>query len=115
MPRASVNGTELWYQIQGEGDPILLLPGLGLDHNYYRFAEPLLRSKRRTIRVDPRGVGASRKDSPAAVHYTPDLWADDFGALIEHLGAARCTFWARRSAAAPRRRWRCATRGSAAR
>ena len=35
MPTASVNGTELWYQVQGEGDPILLLPGLGLDHNYF--------------------------------------------------------------------------------
>jgi len=40
MPTASVNGTELWCQVQGEGDPILLLPGLGLDHNYYRFGEP---------------------------------------------------------------------------
>ena len=88
MPSASVNGTELWYQIQGEGAPILLLPGLGLDHNYYRFAEPLLRSKLKTILVDPRGIGASRKDSSAAVHYTPDLWADDFAALIEHLGVA---------------------------
>lgn len=86
MPTASVNGTELWYQVQGEGDPILLLPGLGLDHNYYRFGEPLLRAKLKTILVDPRGVGASRKDSPAAVHYTPDLWADDCAALIDYLG-----------------------------
>jgi pimeloyl-ACP methyl ester carboxylesterase len=85
MPIASVNGTTLWFEIQGEGDPILLIPGLGLDHAYYRFGEPLLRSKLKTILVDPRGVGASGKDSPASVHYTPDLWADDFAALIEHL------------------------------
>ena len=26
MPTAAV-GTELWYQVQGEGEPILLLPG----------------------------------------------------------------------------------------
>lgn len=85
MPTAAVNGTELWYQVQGEGEPILLLPGLGLDHNYYRFGEPLLREKLTTILVDPRGVGASRRDSPTAVHYTPDLWADDSAALVEHL------------------------------
>ena len=85
MPTASVNGTELWYQVQGEGEPILLLPGLGLDHNYYRFGEPLLRGKLKTILVDPRGIGGSRKDAPSTVHYTPDLWADDFAALIEHL------------------------------
>ena len=86
MATASVNGTELWYEIQGGGDPILLIPGLGLDHRYYRFGEPLLRARLTTILVDPRGVGASRKDSPASVHYTPDLWADDFAALVEHLG-----------------------------
>lgn len=85
MPTASVNGTELWYQIQGEGEPILLLPGLGLDHHYYRFGEPLLRAGLKTILLDPRGIGASRKDAPTAVHYTPDLWADDFAALVEHL------------------------------
>jgi pimeloyl-ACP methyl ester carboxylesterase len=58
----------------------MLIPGLGLDHNYYRFGEPLLRERCKTILVDPRGLGASRKDSPGAVHYTPQLWADDFAA-----------------------------------
>ncbi len=86
MPMAQVNGTELWYSVKGEGEPIILLPGLGLDHNYYRFGEPLLRAKMKTILVDPRGLGQSRKDSPTAVHYTPELWADDFAALVRELG-----------------------------
>lgn len=86
MPVASVNGTELWYLVQGQGQPIILLPGLGLDHNYYRFGEPLLRAEMKTILVDPRGLGGSRKDSPKDVHYTPELWADDFAALVKQLG-----------------------------
>lgn len=86
MALAEVNGTELWYWVQGSGQPLLLCPGLGLDHQYYRFGEPLLRPVARTVLLDPRGIGQSRKDSPKTVTYTPELWADDFAALCRHLG-----------------------------
>jgi aminoacrylate hydrolase len=86
MPLAQVAGTEIWHSVQGSGHPLMLLPGLGLDHMYYRLGEPLLRECMTTILVDPRGVGQSRKDDPRTVHYTPELWADDFAALARHLG-----------------------------
>jgi pimeloyl-ACP methyl ester carboxylesterase len=86
MPEISVNATTLWYERQGSGAPLLLLPGLGLDHNYYRFAVPLLAPHFEVISVDPRGVGQSVKDDPAKVRYSPELWADDFAALIYELG-----------------------------
>lgn len=85
MAHAKINDTEIWYSIQGDGIPVLLLPGLGLDHQYYRFGEPILRQQVRTILVDPRGIGNSRKDSPKDIFYTPELWADDFAALLDHL------------------------------
>ncbi|MGE0151528.1 MAG: alpha/beta fold hydrolase [Reyranellaceae bacterium] len=85
MALAQVNGTELWYWIQGSGHPLMLCPGLGLDHQYYRFGEPLLRGVAKTVLLDPRGIGQSRKDSPQKVTYTPELWADDFAALARHL------------------------------
>ena len=86
MALAQVNGTEIWYEIQGSGMPLMLFPGLGLDHQYYRLGEPLLRGHVRTILVDPRGIGQSRKDSPSLVEYTPELWADDFAALAQNVG-----------------------------
>jgi 3-oxoadipate enol-lactonase len=86
MALAQVNGTELWYWVQGNGHPLMLFPGLGLDHQYYRFGEPLLRNVAKTVLVDPRGIGQSRKDSPQKVTYTPELWADDFAALAGNLG-----------------------------
>lgn len=86
MALAQVNGTELWYWVQGSGHPLMLFPGLGLDHQYYRFGEPLLRGIAETVLVDPRGIGQSRKDSPKKVTYTPELWADDFAALARALG-----------------------------
>jgi len=85
MPTADVNGTTIWFSEDGSGHPLILLPGLGLDHNYYRLGEPLLREKSKTILVDPRGIGGSAKDDPSKVHYTPELWADDFAALARHL------------------------------
>ena len=85
MALAEVNGTEIWHDVAGSGEAILLLPGLGLDHGYYRLGEPLLRRELQTILVDPRGIGNSRKDSPDDVFYTPELWADDFAALVRHL------------------------------
>lgn len=89
MATADINGTKIWYEIAGDGHPLILLPGLGLDHRYYRFGEPLLRPHARTILVDPRGIGASQKDSPKDVTYSAELWADDFAALLHHLGIAQ--------------------------
>jgi len=89
MAFARVNGTQIWFSVQGkraaDAAPVLLLPGLGLDHHYYRLGEPLLREHVQTILVDPRGIGESQKDAPERVLYTPELWADDFAALLEHL------------------------------
>ncbi|MDE0334635.1 MAG: alpha/beta hydrolase, partial [Defluviicoccus sp.] len=86
MPTASVNGTEIWYETQGSGHPLMLFPGLGMDHRYYRLGEPLLRENCTTVLLDPRGVGRSRKDDPSGVRYTSELWADDFAALVREAG-----------------------------
>ena len=85
MSLAQVNSTEIWYQVEGNGEPLMLFPGLGLDHTYYRLGAPLLKEKYKLVMLDPRGIGQSRKDPPSKVHYTPELWADDFAALARHL------------------------------
>jgi pimeloyl-ACP methyl ester carboxylesterase len=85
MALAQVNGTEIWYSIEGNGEPLMLFPGLGMDHSYYRLGAPLLKNKFKLVLIDPRGIGQSRKDSPDKITYTPELWADDFAALARHL------------------------------
>lgn len=65
------------------------MPGLGLDHRYYRLGEPLLRDVCTTVLVDPRGIGQSQKDDPSDVTYSAELWADDFAALARELGYAK--------------------------
>jgi len=89
MARASVNGTKLWYETSGSGIPLFLLPGLGMDHTYYRFAAPLLADTATVVLIDPRGIGNSQKDDPAEVTYSAELWADDFAALAQDMGHDR--------------------------
>lgn len=86
MPFASVNGISLWYEINGKGNPLYLFPGLGLDHNYYRFAVPLLQDHATLVGVDPRGIGQSEKPDPRTHEYSAEVWADDFAALARSLG-----------------------------
>lgn len=87
MSKAEVNGTTIAYEVNGQGDlPILLLPGLATARGYFQFFEPLLRDHFTTILVDPRGLGESPSDD---TEYTAETWADDFAALIDHLGLGR--------------------------
>jgi pimeloyl-ACP methyl ester carboxylesterase len=77
-----VDGAELHCAVSGAGEPLLLIPGLGLDHQYYRRAIPQLSQTVRVHAVDPRGIGKSTKSEPP---YTVEAWADDFVELIDAL------------------------------
>jgi len=83
MPIADVNGTQIYYEINGEGPPLLLIPGLGTGGGYFKLSEPLLRKSCQTILVDPRGIGRSDKRD---ANFVAETWADDFAALLDHLG-----------------------------
>jgi pimeloyl-ACP methyl ester carboxylesterase len=83
MAFATVNGAQLFYEISGKGEPIVLIPGLGLDHTYFRYAVPELERYFKVIAYDPRGMGRSER---SAVEYTMELWAEDLRHLLAHLG-----------------------------
>jgi pimeloyl-ACP methyl ester carboxylesterase len=83
VPDIDIGGTTLHYATSGAGEPILLIPGLGLDHSYYRFGMPLLARHLQVLAVDPRGIGRSTKSPPP---YTVEAWADDFAVMIDKLG-----------------------------
>jgi pimeloyl-ACP methyl ester carboxylesterase len=82
VPDIDIGGATLHYATSGTGEPVLLIPGLGLDHNYYRFGTPLLSRHLQVLAVDPRGIGRSTKSPPP---YTVEAWADDFAVMIDKL------------------------------
>jgi pimeloyl-ACP methyl ester carboxylesterase len=82
MTIAKVNGTEIFYTIEGKGDPIVLIPGLGCTHAYFGQMVPVLSERYQVISLDLRGVGQSAKPRQ---DYSMELWADDIAALLDQL------------------------------
>jgi pimeloyl-ACP methyl ester carboxylesterase len=83
MSYVEIPGAKIYCEQEGSGDPLLLIPGLGMDHSYYKLATPLLAKKFSIYAVDPRGIGKSTKSPPP---YSVEAWADDFAQIIDALG-----------------------------
>lgn len=80
---AKVNGARLYYEVAGEGRPLVLLHGFSLDTRMWddQF-EPLARQFQ-VIRYDLRGFGRSSLSTGEYIH------ADDLRALLDSLGIVR--------------------------
>ncbi len=88
MPKARVNDIDVYYEISGSGEPLVLIAGLGYDMWMWRNMIPGLAEHCQVIAFDNRGVGQTSK--PAGP-YTAKLLADDTVGLIETLGLQRVT------------------------
>ncbi len=83
MPKVHVNGIDLFYDIKGTGEPLLLIAGFLCDHTYWSLLMPSLVKQYQVIRLDNRGFGrTSAPDSP----YTIQQMANDAAALLERIG-----------------------------
>ena len=79
MPKASVNGFTLHYEIEGEGEPLILIPGFASGREIWSEQIPALSRHFRVISFDPRGVAES--DNPHGL-YSIGLLADDLALLL---------------------------------
>ncbi|MEA5516729.1 alpha/beta hydrolase [Nodularia sp. UHCC 0506] len=83
MPKVPVNDIDLFYDIKGQGEPLLLIAGFLCDHSYWSLIMPSLVTQYQVIRVDNRGMGrSSAPDSP----YNIQQMANDVAALLDHIG-----------------------------
>jgi 3-oxoadipate enol-lactonase len=85
MPTASVNGIDINYRLEGDGErTVVLVNGLADDlETWVLQMDDLLAAGYRVLRYDNRGVGHS---SAPPGPYTTRLFADDAKALITSLG-----------------------------
>ncbi len=83
MPKAKVNDIELYHEERGQGEPLLLIMGLGASTLSWSEQIPVLSREFRVIAFDNRGAG--RSDKPA-VRYSIALFADDTVGLMDVLG-----------------------------
>lgn len=85
MPKIQVNNINLFYEIQGEGEPLLLIYGLAGRGNGFLYQTPELSKHFRTITFDNRGVGET--DQPEEPYSIAQM-ADDAAGLLDALGIA---------------------------
>ena len=83
MPHfAAADGTNLYYDVSGDGPAVLALAGLTRNSRDFDHVAPHLPC--RLIRMDYRGRGKSDRADPAS--YTIPQEAQDALALLDHLG-----------------------------
>lgn len=76
----TINGERLYYEVVGEGPPIVLIHGWSLNLEMWDPQVPALSQHFRVIRYDRRGFGRSSGGEDAT-------WdAADLAALLDHLG-----------------------------
>jgi pimeloyl-ACP methyl ester carboxylesterase len=88
---APVNGLDIYYEIHGEGEPLVLLHG-GLTTIDISFGAliPLLSQTRQVIAIEQQGHGhTADRDAPLTI----EQMADDTAAVLEHLGIAQADFF----------------------
>jgi pimeloyl-ACP methyl ester carboxylesterase len=78
--------THLHWQTAGDGEPVLLIMGLGLSGGAWWRTVPVLARRLRVITFDNRGVGRSRAFSYA---YTTAAMADDAATVLDAVGVER--------------------------
>ena len=86
MPRVEVDGLAINYDVQGKGEPLLLIPYLSADHACYAFQLPAYAEHFSCIALDLPGTGES--DKPAGP-YSTDGYADQVAALLDAIGVER--------------------------
>lgn len=83
MPIVRANGIDINYEERGQGDPLILIMGLGADGSVWELHAQAYEQHFRCILMDNRGAGLS--DKPAGP-YTTEMMADDTAGLMDALG-----------------------------
>src|SRR5512139_816707 len=83
MPIAHTNDIDVYYELHGAGEPLVLIAGLGYDQWMWHKMIPGLARHFQVIAFDNRGVG--KTDKPAGP-YTAHMLAADTAGLLLALG-----------------------------
>ena len=83
MPYANLNGIKLYYETYGEGEPVILIGGLGSQLQSWATQIPIYSKYFKIVVFDNKGSGKS--DKPEAGYSTQDM-AHDTASLMKELG-----------------------------
>jgi pimeloyl-ACP methyl ester carboxylesterase len=83
MAIAEINGISINYIDEGDGEPLVFIPGLGGNVDLWIYQTRFFKKHFRTISLDNRGAGLS--DKPEGP-YSMEMFASDVKGLLDHLG-----------------------------
>src|ERR1700759_2164670 len=86
MSQVEVEGVGINYDVQGEGEPLLLIPYLSADYACYAFQLPAYTEHYSCIAIDLPGTGES--DKPPGP-YSTEGYADQVAAFLDVIGVER--------------------------
>jgi len=82
MPRATVNGVDMYYEVHGKGVPLVMIQGFAGNNQAWFFQTPVFKKYYKVIVFDNRGIGKTDKSSEP---YTIRTMADDVIGLLDYL------------------------------
>jgi 3-oxoadipate enol-lactonase len=82
MPIAKVNGININYAIEGDGEPLVMIAGFGVDQSVWKPQVSAFKEYYQVITFDNRGVGKSDKPEGS---YSAVLMAEDAIQLMDSL------------------------------
>lgn len=83
MPRLCINNVNIYYEVSGQGEPLLFIHGLTSSSRSWKKQVPVFSQHYRVITFDIRGHG--RSDKPLGL-YSIELFAADAVELMKALG-----------------------------
>jgi pimeloyl-ACP methyl ester carboxylesterase len=89
LPYATINGARLWYDVLGEGEPILLHHGYTASRVNWMPVAELLQSSYQVILMECRGTGES-EHTPEG--YSLEQYSRDVIGIADHLGLDGFTY-----------------------
>ena len=75
MAEAEINGAKIWYEVLGQGDPMLTIHGSGFGHDNFAPIVPYWEKDFQIIWYDMRGYGLSERPIQK---YDMEVWAGRF-------------------------------------
>jgi 3-oxoadipate enol-lactonase len=86
MPKAMVNGINIYYEVHGQGEPLVLTMGSFGPHQGWYFQTRVFKKHYKVIVFDNRGIG--KTDKPLEPYSIATMAEDTIG-LMDHLGIDR--------------------------
>ena len=83
MPQVDVDGLRINYDVQGEGEPLVLIPYLAADHACFAFQLPAYTAEFSCVSLDLPGSGES--DKPPGP-YSTETYADQVAGFLGAIG-----------------------------